>query len=240
MTSLLVAVFFLMDRENFLRAPRAVRDEVTEDETFSCEGLINLAALAAVITAIFLPSPWREILMVAAALASWYLTPRRIHELNAFSFAPIREVAWLFLGIFLTMIPALDLLGRMAPEIARSLGMGPMHFYYATGVLSSFLDNAPTYLAFLSVDAGLRGGSIGNPADILAIARETPENLIAISLGSVFFGAMTYIGNGPNFMVRSIVEQSGVKCPSFFGYIIRYALPILLPVLALAGWVFLR
>lgn len=238
--TLLSAVFFLMDRENFLRAPRAVREEVTEKEVFSCEGLGNLAALGVIIGAIFLPTPWREIVMAAAALCSWYLTPRIIHERNEFTFAPIREVAWLFLGIFLTMIPALDLLGRLAPEIAGKFGMGPVHFYYATGALSAFLDNAPTYLAFLSVDAGLRGGSIGNPADILTIARQTPENLIAISLGAVFFGAMTYIGNGPNFMVRSIVEQAGVKCPGFFGYILRYALPILLPVLALVGWIFLR
>ena len=118
--------------------------------------------------------------------------------------------------------------------------MDPMHFYYATGLLSSVLDNAPTYLAFLSVDTGLQGGSLNNPGDILRLATEQPANLIAISLGAVFFGAMTYIGNGPNFMVRSIVLESGAKCPGFFGYILSYALPILLPVLALAGWIFLR
>ena len=237
---LLAAIFFLIDRENFLRAPRAVRSEETGEEQFSVEGLGNVAALAAILGSIFLPSPWREVVMAGAALCSWYLTPRLIHERNDFSFAPIREVAWLFLGIFLTMMPALDLLGRQAPELAKALGMGPMHFYFATGLLSSVLDNAPTYLAFLSVDAGLNGGSLNNPADILRIATQAPSNLIAISLGSVFFGAMTYIGNGPNFMVRSIVEEAGVKCPGFFGYIVSYALPILLPVLALAGWLFLR
>jgi len=237
---LLSAVFFLMDRENYLRVPRAARPEEGTAEAFSVEGIGNLAAIAAILGAIFLASPWREVVMVCAALCSWYLTPRIIHERNDFSFAPIREVAWLFLGIFLTMIPALDLLGRYAPDLAGTLGMGPMHFYYATGLLSSVLDNAPTYLAFLSVDAGLRGGSLSQPSDILRIATETPANLIAISLGAVFFGAMTYIGNGPNFMVRSIVEAAGVKCPGFFGYILSYALPILLPVLALAGWLFLR
>ena len=237
---LLSALFFLMDRENFLRAPRAVRNEEAGQERFSLEGIGNLAALGAILGAIFLPSPWREVVMAAAALCSWYLTPRIIHERNDFTFAPIREVAWLFLGIFLTMIPVLDLLGRQAPELARAIGMGPLHFYYATGLLSSVLDNAPTYLAFLSVDAGLQGGSLNNPGDILRLATEQPANLIAISLGAVFFGAMTYIGNGPNFMVRSIVLESGVKCPGFFGYILSYALPILLPVLALAGWIFLR
>ena len=238
--SLLAAVFFLMDRENFLRAPRAVRREEAGEERFSLEGVGNIAALAVILGSIFLPSPWREVIMAAAALCSWYLTPRVIHERNDFTFAPIREVAWLFLGIFLTMIPALDLLGREAPDLARTFGMGPMHFFYATGLLSSVLDNAPTYLAFLSVDAGLKGGSLNNPADVLGLATQTPANLIAISLGAVFFGAMTYIGNGPNFMVRSIVEGTGVKCPGFFGYILSYALPILLPVLALAGWLFLR
>ena len=237
---LLSALFFLMDRENFLRAPRAVRNEEAGQERFSVEGIGNLAALGAILGAIFLPSPWREVVMAAAALCSWYLTPRIIHERNDFTFAPIREVAWLFLGIFLTMIPALDLLGRQAPELARAIGMGPLHFYYATGLLSSVLDNAPTYLAFLSVDAGLQGGSLNNPGDILRLATEQPANLIAISLGAVFFGAMTYIGNGPNFMVRNIVLESGAKCPGFFGYILSYALPILLPVLALAGWIFLR
>ena len=239
-TGILSGIFYLMDRENFLRAPRAVRDEATEEEKFSFQGSGNLAALVAVIAAVFLPSPWRECLMILAALCSWYLTPRLIHEMNGFTFAPIREVAWLFLGIFLTMIPALDVLGRLAPNLAGAFGMQPIHFYYGTGALSSVLDNAPTYLAFLSVDAGLKGGSIQNPADILRIATQTPENLIAISLGAVFFGAMTYIGNGPNFMVKSIAESSGVKCPGFFGYITRYSLPILLPVLALAGWIFLR
>jgi len=239
-TGMLSGVFFLMDRENFLRAPRAVRERETEEERFSLSGAGNLAALVAVIGSVFLPSPWRECIMAAAALCSWYLTPRMIHEGNGFTFAPIREVAWLFLGIFLTMMPALDWLGLLAPELARSLGMGPRHFYYATGTLSAFLDNAPTYLAFLSVDAGLKGGSLNNPADILRIATHDPANLIAISLSAVFFGAMTYIGNGPNFMVKSIAEASGVKCPGFFGYMARYSLPILLPVLALAGWLFLR
>jgi len=239
-TCILTGIFFLMDRENFLRAPRAVREAETAGERFAFEGTGNLAALAAVIAAVFLPSPSREILMVAAALCSWYLTPRSIHEANGFAFTPIREVAWLFLGIFFTMMPALDWLGRLAPELAHSFAMRPIHFYYGTGALSAFLDNAPTYLAFLSVDAGLKGGSLQDSADVLRLATEDPANLIAISIGAVFFGAMTYIGNGPNFMVKSIAEASGVKCPGFFGYMARYSLPILLPVLVLVGWIFLR
>ena len=233
-------VFYLIDRENFLRAPRALREEETHERAWSIEGLGNMIPLAAILGAVFLDSPWRECVMALAGLLSWYLTPRLIHLKNEFTFAPVKEVAWLFLGIFVTMIPALDYLEHHAQGMARSLGMGPSHFYYATGLLSSVLDNAPTYLAFLSVELGLQGGSLGDPREVLRVATETPYNLVAISLGAVFFGAMTYIGNGPNFMVKSISEASGVKCPGFFGYLARYSLPILLPVLALAGWLFLR
>ena len=245
-TLILGGIFFLMDRENFLRAPRSVRSELVEGSAdagtaaWSLEGFGNLVPLGVIIGAVFLPSPWREGVMVGAALVSWCFTPRLIHQKNDFSFEPIKEVAWIFFGIFLTMIPALDYLGHHAPALATKIGMGSTHFYYATGILSSVLDNAPTYLAFLSVEMGLQGGALNNPQDIIRVAAESPAHLIAISLGAVFFGAMTYIGNGPNFMVKSIVTGAGVKCPDFFGYILRYALPILLPVLALVGWIFLR
>lgn len=237
---LLVGIFYFIDRENFLRAPRAIREEETAEERWSIEGLGNLLPLGAILVAVFSPSPLREIMMVAAAFLSWYLTPRITHEMNDFTFAPIKEVAWLFLGIFATMVPALDYLEHHAPQLAESFGLGSLHFFYLTGVLSSFLDNAPTYLAFLSVELGLKGGSLANSEDVLRIATLDPVHLIAISMGAVFFGAMTYIGNGPNFMVKSIVEQFGARPPGFFSYIFYYALPILLPVLALAGWLFLR
>lgn len=237
---LLVGIFYFIDRENFLRAPRAIREEETAEERWSFEGLGNLLPLGAILVAVFSPSPLREITMVSAAFLSWYLTPRITHEMNDFTFAPIKEVAWLFLGIFATMVPALDYLEHHAPQLAESFGLGALHFFYLTGVLSSFLDNAPTYLAFLSVELGLKGGSLANSEDVLRIATLDPVHLIAISMGAVFFGAMTYIGNGPNFMVKSIVEQFGARPPGFFSYIFYYALPILLPVLALAGWLFLR
>ena len=237
---MLVGVFYFIDRENFLRAPRAVREAETAEERWGFEGMGNLIPLAAILAAIFFPSPVREIMMTVAAFLSWYLTPRLVHEKNDFSFAPINEVAWLFLGIFGTMVPALDYLEHFAPELSGSLGMGSFHFYYLTGILSSFLDNAPTYLAFLSVELGLKGGTLGNPADVLRIATNDPGHLIAISMGAVFFGAMTYIGNGPNFMVKSVAVQFAAQPPSFFGYIFRYALPVLLPVLVLVGWLFLR
>lgn len=237
---LLIGIFYFIDRENFLRAPRAIREEETGEGSWGFEGLGNLLPLGAILVAVFFPTPLREIMMASAAFLSWYLTPRITHERNDFTFAPIKEVAWLFLGIFATMVPALDYLERHAPQLTQSFGLGSAHFFYLTGILSSFLDNAPTYLAFLSVELGLKGGTLANPQDVLRIATQDPVHLIAISMGAVFFGAMTYIGNGPNFMVKSIVEQFGARPPSFFGYILYYALPILLPVLALAGWLFLR
>jgi len=238
--ALLGGIFYLIDRKNFLRAPTEVRLEEASGEIWKVEGLGNLIPLGAILVAVFLPTPWMEIVMVVASLLSWHLTPRLIHEKNDFKLEPAKEVAWLFLGIFTTMMPALDYLEHHAASMASSFGMGPTHFYYATGLLSSVLDNAPTYLAFVSVELGLQGGTLNNPLDVLHVAQSDPIHLIAISMGAVFFGAMTYIGNGPNFMVKSIASGANVHCPSFFGYILYYALPILLPVLALAGWLFLR
>ena len=132
----------------------------------------------------------------------------------------------LFFGIFLTMIPALELLRFHAP----SLGVRePWHFFWATGILSSFLDNAPTYMTLLALGRGL-----ALPADVGGV----PEDiLIGISLGAVFMGANTYIGNAPNFMVKSIAEQAGVKMPSFFGYLI-YSVAVLMPLFVAVTWVF--
>ena len=237
---LLAGIFCLMDQRSFLRMSGAPDKACLLKQGWSVEGWANLLPLGAIICAVFLATPWRESVMVIAALLSWHLTPAPVHQRNDFSFAPIREVTWLFLGIFATMIPALDYLEHHATSLATSIGMGPMHFYMFTGLLSSVLDNAPTYLAFLSVELGLKGGSLVNPEDVLRVANTDPLHLIAISLGSVFFGAMTYIGNGPNFMVKSIITGSGAKAPGFFAYILRYAIPILLPVIGLAGWLFLR
>jgi Na+/H+ antiporter NhaD/arsenite permease-like protein len=135
------------------------------------------------------------------------------------------------------MVPALDYLQAHADQ----LGIGkPVEFYAMTGLLSSCLDNAPTYLAFLAAGLGQQGLSLKSTADVALFAAEHATTLAAISLGAVFFGAATYIGNGPNFMVKSIAEHAKVKTPSFFGYILRYTLPMLLPLLAAAAWLFLR
>ena len=156
-----------------------------------------------------------------------------MHRANSFSFGPIKEVAWLFAGIFITMTPALEIL----PAHARDLGLStPEAFYWATGFLSAVLDNAPTYAAFLATSVGLHGGSLEDAAGVLHEVARHGAFLQAISLGAVFFGAMTYIGNGPNFMVKAVAEEAGVPMPGFFGYLVRYALPILLPALFLVEW----
>lgn len=173
----------------------------------------------------------REIVLVIIAVASLAVTGRGIRRANNFSWEPITEVAVLFVGIFATMTPALIYLNANA----ASLGLThPWHFFYGTGTLSQFLDNAPTALAFHTVATGLPH------VDGVRYIADVPEPLLAaISLGAVFFGAMTYIGNGPNFMVKSIAEQSDIRMPSFFGYMAKFSLIILLPVYVLTQLIFL-
>lgn len=173
----------------------------------------------------------REIVLIIIAVASLAVTGRGIRRANNFSWEPITEVAVLFVGIFATMTPALIYLNANA----ASLGLThPWHFFYGTGALSQFLDNAPTALAFHTVATGLPH------VDGVRYIADVPEPLLAaISLGAVFFGAMTYIGNGPNFMVKSIAEQSDIRMPSFFGYMAKFSLIILLPVYVLTQLIFL-
>jgi Na+/H+ antiporter NhaD/arsenite permease-like protein len=233
----LIAVFFCLDRRNFLRAPREVRGAETREETWRIDGLRNLAFLGLILAAVFVKTPTglSEALMIAAALGSWFLTPEPIHEANDFGFEPIREVAWLFVGIFATMVPALDYLEVHAGELGLD---SEMKFFWFTGGLSSVLDNAPTYLTFLAAAMGRYQLSLSAHADVAQFVAQHDHELIAISLGAVFFGAMTYIGNGPNFMVKSISERAKVKTPSFFSYLLKYALPILIPFFVLISVLF--
>ncbi len=233
----LIAIFYAFDRRNFLRAPKPVRDKETAHETWQVAGWHNLGFLGLILAAVFLRSPpgLSEALMVAAAVGSYFTTPRPVHHANDFTFAPVKEVAWLFVGIFATMVPALDYL----EQHAGALGLNSeMKFYWFTGALSGVLDNAPTYLTFLAAAMGRQHLSLSNPADMTTFIAQHDHELIAISLGAVFFGAMTYIGNGPNFMVKSIAEAAKVKTPSFGEYFFRYALPILLPLFALIAVLF--
>jgi len=207
-----------------------------EDETLKLKlyGITNFFFLFVILVSVFMPSPWRELVMLGCAVGAYRTTSAKNHAENGFNFDPIKEVAILFIGIFATMMPALDWLEANAAVLGVTT---PAHFYWGSGILSSFLDNAPTYLNFLSAAKGLNGvtsvtGLLADPA--------LAKYVIAISLGSVFFGANTYIGNGPNFMVKNIAEQMKVEMPSFFGYIFCYSLPVLIPIFAIVWAVFLR
>ena len=166
--------------------------------------------------------------MIALAAASMLWTPRSVRRANHFSFHPILEVAAVFAGIFMTMMPALDSLRFRGAELGVS---EPWEYFWSAGALSSFLDNAPTYLTFLARGQGLRlpPDLVGVPASILT----------AISVGSVAMGANTYIGNAPNFMVKAIAEEAGVKMPTFFGYM-AYSLGVLVPIFIVVTLVFFR
>ena len=240
---LLIAIYWAWD--TFFAHPREEARDIIRDQRLA--GLLRITGLwpnavlmAGVIAAVALldPSkslpgtdwhPWiflREAVLLTLVGLSLFLGNRETRRLNGFTYGAIIEVAALFVGIFICMQPALALLH----EHGASLGIdSPRAFFWATGSLSSVLDNAPTYLVFFKA-AGI------DPRD--GLAGQEAARLAAISLGAVFLGAMTYIGNGPNFMVKAIAEQTGVKMPSFFGYIL-YSLGVLLPVFVLVSVLFL-
>jgi Na+/H+ antiporter NhaD/arsenite permease-like protein len=284
----LLAVFYCMDAANYRRASRQVRSPLTATpEGWRFDGLWNIAYLAVILGAVFLNHPpfAREALMVGAAVGSWFSTRKEVHEANQFDFHPIQEVAILFIGIFATMMPALDWLQYNASRLGQP---SPGLFYWSSGMLSSLLDNAPTYLSFLSaafglfidpamVDkvqhliqnhgadaaalvgphaepvrhtiaalqeyhaAALASGNVGTEQiEVAFLLGQGNLNryILAISIGAVFFGASTYIGNGPNFMVKAIAERQKVPTPGFLGFIFKYTLPCLAPMLVLIWLLF--
>jgi Na+/H+ antiporter NhaD/arsenite permease-like protein len=227
---LLLAVYFTWDT---VAHRRESASSLTLDRSrlrpLHIRGLHNLGLLLGIVAAAaFLDAPWRELAMIGVVGASWLSTSHHIRHAHHFSFHPILEVAAVFAGIFLTMVPALDILRAHG----TALGVNqPWHFFWATGALSSFLDNAPTYLTFLALGQGLH-----LPPEVVGV----PHHLLeAISAGAVFMGANSYIGNGPNFMVRSIAEARGVRMPSFGGYLL-YSGAILIPVFVIVTLVFFR
>jgi Na+/H+ antiporter NhaD/arsenite permease-like protein len=224
------------------------------------DGLHNVIFLLMIIGAVFLHEPVREMVMVIAAAASYFTTKRQIHEMNHFNFIPIKEVAILFAGIFATMVPALDWLELNAGILGI---LSPAQFYWCSGLLSTILDNAPTYLNFMSAAFGLHGLSVDNPTHMHAmlgsltasgiqqlqllqashlqpVTAQSWKYIQAISAGAVMFGAGTYIGNGPNFMVKSIAEHQHVRVPHFMEYVIYYSVPILGPVFIGIWFLFFR
>jgi Na+/H+ antiporter NhaD/arsenite permease-like protein len=251
LTLALLLLFYLVDRGLFAREPARVADR--RSERVRLEGSRNLVLLAAVVGAVLMSGLWesgirinllgtpraledivRDALLIALSVASLVLTPRAIREHNAFHWAPIVEVAKLFAAIFVTIIPVLAILaaGRsgalreLVVALAKPDGtLGEVSVFFVTGILSAFLDNAPTYLVFFNLAGG----------DATALMGPLAATLKAISMAAVYFGALTYIGNAPNFMIKAIAEDRGVAMPSFFAYV-GYATAILLPLLVLVAW----
>src|SRR6266849_4006737 len=238
----LLLIFYLVDRHNFRRAPAVVREEETAARKINIEGLRNIFFLAIILGAVFIERPpfLREAIMLAAATGSYFATPKSVHAANEFSFAPAKEVGWLFLGIFLTMVPVLDYMQLHARDLAINTPATPVRFFWIAGGLSAVLDNAPTYLTFLANALGRFGLSIEDPAAVQQFLSSGQAEMAAISMGAVLFGAATYIGNSPNFMIKTIAEQHKVHTPSFVGFVIKFSVPILLPVLLLVCWLTLR
>ncbi len=256
MVVVLLAVFLIVDIYYYRK--EAVGSESiddSEEEKIGLEGSINFIFLVGVIAAVLLSGFWkteivfnfyhvpvqlpnliRDLLLLLFTLLSWLLTSKVIRKNNQFTWFPIQEVAKLFAGIFVTIIPTIAILkagteGALA-KIVESVSVNgePINkmYFWATGILSSFLDNAPTYLVFFN--------TAGGDADHLM--GELHTTLLAISAGAVFMGANSYIGNAPNFMVKSIAEERGIDMPSFFGYMFKYSIPILLPLYFLVTWIF--
>jgi len=226
--SILLLVFFIWDSRSYRReSPESIRYDESNLEAIRLVGWRNFIFLAGVVGAVFLPSPWRELAMVVCSLLSFLVTPKEIHSHNRFSFSPILEVAILFAGIFITMTPTLEILVQRGGELNL---VHPWQFFWTSGILSSFLDNAPTYLTFFHLAKGLHlsGGVAGVPESLLK----------AISLGSVLMGANSYIGNGPNFMVKAIADEQGVKTLHFGAYLLM-AVIVLFPIYFLLTWIFL-
>ena len=228
MTASLLLVYYVWDsRHHAHETTAALARDHTQIEPLRIRGAVNGIWLGGVVAAVaFLHAPVRELAIVAFAGISLWRTPRAIREANRFTAHPMVEVAVLFLGIFLTMIPALELLHVRGGELGVR---EPWQFFWATGLLSSFLDNAPTYLTFLAL-----AQSLGLPAEVVGVPHVI---LAAISVGAVAMGANTYIGNAPNFMVKAIAEAAGVRMPSFFGYM-AYSGAVLLPLFAIVTILF--
>jgi Na+/H+ antiporter NhaD/arsenite permease-like protein len=281
----LLAVFFVIDRGNYRCGPDPAGSARENYGRWSVEGLGNVVFLAIIVGSIFISGPrfLREGLMLSAAAGSYFTTRQAVHRSNEFNFDPVIEVAVLFLGIFATMMPALDWLKSSAPTVVGANPPAAL-FYWWSGTVSSVLDNAPAYLSFLAAMIGscidpatinqvndlLRHGAAALPgvsenvrqsaaavhqyfpaqwaagkveqiqmACLLADPRLAPR-LAALSVASVFFGGNTYIGNGPNLMVKSIADRSNAPSPTFLGYVFKWTVPVMLPLLILEWLIFFR
>ena len=231
----------------------------SEPEPLKIEGTLNFIFLAGIIGGVLfsgmvrmgeinifgiyqtIENLIRDALLIVMGLLSLVFTRSEVRKGNDFSWAPIAEVAYLFAGIFMTIIPALAILkagenGALA-WLIKSVNT-PAHYFWAAGTLSSFLDNAPTYLTFFNSALGKFYPGMPEAQAVAGLIVDRIPYLAAISAGAVFMGANTYIGNAPNFMVKSIAEEAGVKMPSFFGYMFKYSIPILLVLFIIITFIF--
>ena len=257
MVSTLLALFYGLDRYWYRREGVLPRDPTPDTPRFGLDGAINLLPLAAVIGLVLMSGTWkpdlswqvlgteveaqnllRDLLLVVVTTVSLWITPRAVRQANQFDWGPMQEVAKLFIGIFITMLPVLAMLkageqgafGAVARAVTAPDGQPlPWAYFWFAGVLSSFLDNAPTYLVFFNL-AG------GDPVQLMGPLATT---LAAISAGSVFMGANSYIGNAPNFMVKAIVEDRGLRMPSFFGYM-AWSTAVLMPLFVVVTFIWMR
>jgi Na+/H+ antiporter NhaD/arsenite permease-like protein len=243
-----LGIYYLVDSYYYKREPKECLEADNSEVTpLSFGGKINILWLLCIIACVMFINPGyipameshdapvylkllREIALAVVIVLSWLTTSKATRRANNYSWAPIIEVAVLFVGIFATMTPALMFLNANAEALGLTR---PWQFFYSAGLLSSFLDNAPTAVAFHTVASGLP------MVEGVSIVAGIQEILLkAIATGAVFFGAMTYIGNGPNFMVKAIAEQNGIKMPSFFGYMAKFSLVVLLPIYIVAQLLF--
>lgn len=251
---LLLLIYYFVDRYYYKKEDwRNLAEDSIEQQPIRITGNINFLFLIGVVIAVafinkgsfpqlgeenspFLLKYLREFVLAMLAVMSLSFTKSEVRRKNNFSWAPIIEVAYLFLGIFITMAPALIWLAKNAVSFGIT---EPSQFLYASGFLSSFLDNTPTAVAFYDLARGLVSGGLPASLSGSTMVAGVPAVLLkAICVGAVFFGSMTYIGNGPNFMVKSIAEENGIKMPSFFAYIFKFSLIVLLPIYILVQLIF--
>lgn len=241
---IILAVYFVVDTMMWKKeSPEDKAFDKTNIEPITIKGKINFIYLIGIVLAVAFINPGtlafvksyhptsylRDGMMILMAILSLATTRRVVRAKNQFSWEPIGEVAFLFIGIFITMVPALLYLNMNAAGLGLD---NPLKIYYATGLLSGFLDNTPTAVTFYNVVKGL------NLTDAVMIAGIPEAFMKAICVASVFFGALTYIGNGPNFMVKAIAESQGIKMPSFFGYMIKFSIPVLIPIYVILQLIF--
>ena len=255
---ILLIIYFFLDTYHYRKESVSVPKEEAK-EALKIEGTYNFLFLGGVVGSVLMSGmvdlgeinilgihraiqDWlRDGLLLLLGVASLITTPIKLREDNEFTWFPIIEVAYLFIGIFITMIPCLLILkagthGELAFLI--NLVEKPYHYFWVTGLLSSFLDNAPTYLTFFNTALGSFYSNLTEAQAVPLLMTEKAIYLKAISAGAVFFGACSYIGNAPNFMVRSIAEETGTPMPSFFGYIFKYSIIYLVPTFAIVSLIF--